>query len=82
MTEERCAQGKEHDDAGCELAWEQHCDRHRRDVEKVRAELMLLRQLEDNRRQRRAMEPKHSRDDHECEECGILEELQRLRGQR
>lgn len=41
-------------------------------------ELQLLRQLERNVRERRVAEPKHSREDHECEECAILVELSKL----
>lgn len=31
---------------------------------------------------RRVMEPKHSREDHECKECDALSELKRIRVQR
>ncbi len=42
-------------------------------------ELGFLLQLEAQAGERRAMEPKHSREDHECEECEVLAELRVLR---
>jgi len=45
----------------------------------IQAELYLLRRLEQAVIRRRAMEPRHSQEDHECSECEVLAELQRLR---
>lgn len=35
----RCAQDRQHDDMGCEVAWEMHCDRHRRETRAVEKKL-------------------------------------------
>lgn len=44
-----------------------------------RREKLLLLNLERLTRKRRVMEPRHSREDHECEECEILGELTYVR---
>jgi hypothetical protein len=42
-------------------------------------EVIFLRQLERCMVKRHAYEPKHSREDHECEECTVLADLQLMR---
>ena len=45
-------------------------------------EVLALRPVKDLLIARRAMEPRHSREDHECKECDALSELRRVRVQR
>ena len=46
-----------------------------RPLDVIFRELNLLRDLEAHLIRRRAMEPRHSREDHECPECETLAEL-------
>lgn len=45
------------------------------ELARLREENALLRRLEDHLYGRRAMEPRHSREDHTCPECETLSEL-------
>jgi len=51
----------------------------RKEIDKMLAELILLRRVEGLLRHRRASEPLHSREDHDCSECSFLAELDVLR---
>jgi hypothetical protein len=48
------------------------------EIDRLRAENMYLLKLRDLVIARRAMEPQHSREDHECPECEVLSDLAAL----
>lgn len=54
-----------------------------KEMDLLKAEVFQLQTLEELARQRRVMEPRHSREDHDwCVECEVFDNLARIRAQR